>query len=80
MAKIVTFTDTIKATSENDAVVQVYRLYPNAIDVELISRETADGTRSPNGRYFNFEITLEQRKFELDDDDLVPEELGEDKY
>lgn len=76
MARLITFTDTFKASSERDAVLQVYRSYPNAEDVELISRETADGTRSANGRYFVFEITIEQGG----DYDLAPESLGEDEY
>jgi len=70
------FEDTIKANSFEDALRQMERLYPNALDVDLIQRQTADGRESASGKYFVFEVTMEPE----DEIDLAPEDLGEEEY
>lgn len=75
--RFVTFEDTIKADSEREATEAIYRLYPSATDIELLSRERADGTASPSGRYFVFEVTLEQEEEFFEE---APEDLGEEEY
>lgn len=74
------FTDTIKADSERDALMQIYRLYPDADDITLTSRETASGERSANGRFFNFRIEMQQ--YDEFNDELLDGniDLDEDEY
>ena len=71
------FQDIIKANSEEEAERQITRIYSNAVDIELISRETADGTRSANGHYFVFQIITDYEPGF--DDDLLPPDGEEDE-
>ena len=74
------FYDTIKADSEREAYEQIHRLYPSAEDINLESRETADGRESSTGKHFTFEVEMQQDYSDFDFDDLTPEDLGEEEY
>lgn len=73
----ISFQDTIKAYSEQDAESQISRLYPDAVDFELISRETASGVESPRGHFFVFQITVDYEPGDYDD--LLPPDGKEDE-
>ena len=69
-------TETIIAANRQDAISQIFDLYPTLTSYEITSRRNSSGQFSSNGHTFTIKV---QWTYEPDDEP-IEFDLGEDEY